>query len=731
MTNSNRQDLYSDIMPQIGPDSIRSSIDMLRLFAAKGASPAIMAEIEELEQRYFYMLRYIASGHMVPRITTELMVMVETARNICTQIERARVAREEQTLYAAQLRYQDLRPEENLQSIVSDYLAELERLRTDSASLTDSRRTAALEQLASDIFMRLWVEAPMNAEIVELMMSILKDSDIPLHDRELWLGAIGLGLQVYDDLDRRQLLNNVVAQTPDQLSAIASVWLVLAVAVHDGDTSHLNSSLGHINAFFPQDLADVYTELFRACGTKELSDDLARDILPGVMDIGRRMADKFGNDPAKIEEAMRNGEWDDGIDASGFEKIKGFIEAQNQGDDVYMGTLGKMRSFPFFNNIPNWFLPFYTGHSALADVTDGEGLAFADTVGKMPFLCDSDKYALLLSLASAPAPMRENLLRNLVDQQRAMNGEMLEAALAEAGAEGRRAYMSRYIKNLYRFFTLFRRKSEFPAVFDIDMLFGSFPVETLLAEGTSDVASIAELLLRRRHYRQAASLFHFIASEDPENVQPYQKMGFAHELDGNLDMAEVAYVNALGLKPGDMWTVRRLAIVLSRTGKYDDIIELLEPLQGTIADDRELLAIYAEAAYHTGDFARALELYYNIAYLDGGDAVKPRLAWLLVLNGDFDAAEATFADFIENSADPADFMHLGHMHWAKNEISQALDAYARAGALMSPRKESFDELFADSFAAVMNRLSIEQAGALRTVPDIIAFRTYGSRLGKL
>ena len=50
---------------------------------------------------------------------------------------------------------------------------------------------------------------------------------------------------------------------------------------------------------------------------------------------------------------------------------------------------------------------------------------------------------------------------------------------------------------------------------------------------------------------------------------------------------------------------------------------------------------------------------------------------------------------------------------------------------MSPRKESFDELFADSFAAVMNRLSIEQAGALRTVPDIIAFRTYGSRLGKL
>ena len=97
------------------------------------------------------------------------------------------------------------------------------------------------------------------------------------------------------------------------------------------------------------------------------------------------MADKLGNNPEKIEEALRNGEWGGSIDVSGFEKIKDFIEAQNRGDDVYMATLGKMRQFPFFNNIPNWFLPFHAGHSALAEVTDGEGLAFADTVGKMPF----------------------------------------------------------------------------------------------------------------------------------------------------------------------------------------------------------------------------------------------------------------------------------------------------------------------------------------------------------
>ena len=60
-----------------------------------------------------------------------------------------------------------------------------------------------------------------------------------------------------------------------------------------------------------------------------------------------------------------------------FDAIKGFMEAQANGDDVYMDTLGHMRQFPFFHNVANWFLPFHTSHSELADVTDGEGAAIA------------------------------------------------------------------------------------------------------------------------------------------------------------------------------------------------------------------------------------------------------------------------------------------------------------------------------------------------------------------
>ena len=91
---NNKKDLYTDILSQITPDSIRSSIDMLRVFAAKGSTAAIDAHIDELDQRYFYMLRFIAAGNSVPGIAMELKAMAETARNICAELQRVHLADE-------------------------------------------------------------------------------------------------------------------------------------------------------------------------------------------------------------------------------------------------------------------------------------------------------------------------------------------------------------------------------------------------------------------------------------------------------------------------------------------------------------------------------------------------------------------------------------------------------------------------------------------------------------
>lgn len=732
----NERKLYSDIMAQIGPDSLRSTFDMLRMQAAKGAPAGTPAQIDELEQRYFYMLRFIAGGNAVPHVAEELQEMAATARRICTTIFRHQAMSLESTMYSTQLRFQALRPEENMQSLISDYLSELERLRTDSASLADASRNSKLEALASDVFMHLWVHFPFVPEDTELVMSLFEDADIPLHDRVLWLGALGLGLLQYDDSERRHLLLQVVARCVDALSAVASLWLVLAVAVHADDELPMfaDPTFRQIEAFHPGDVADAFYELFRACGTNAVVGDIEKGILPGMMDLGRRLADRFSADSEGLDEALRNGDLGEGVGVDDYENMKKFVSAQSRGDDVFMATIGRMRSFPFFRPLSAWFMPFYASHSALAPVTEGEGMAFADNVASMPLLCDSDKYALVLSVASAPAEMRDNMLQNIAAQQDMLDSEMLQQASEAVDADHpRRAVMSRYAKNLYRFFTLFPQRGQFPATFDIAKLFRVFPFDMFGdADADGSVIEIARLLMRLGHWPQAMATYHYLTMREPENTEYFFNMGRAAEAINDLDTAAYAYGNILDIEPDHTDAILRLASVLTVSGKYAEVVELLEPHQAALADNVEALRIYADAAQATGDIARALDLYYNISYIDTEAHVQPRIAWLALLTGDFDGSRAAFDTFIDTTAEASDYIHLGHLRWAGDDVDGALRAFAQAASMATPGKTSFIELFAESLSAPLsNVLTRQQYASLRTVPDIIAFRTYGSKYGNI
>ena len=729
MTDKNKQQ-YIDIMAQICPDSIRASIDMLRLYATEGATTDINARIDELEQRYFYMLRFIAGGNVVPGAKAELKGMADTARDIAGAIYLRRLTANAVSRYGAQLRFEALRPEENLQSLVSDYLAELQRLRTDSASLTDSRRAATLERLAADIFMHLWVESPITAEIADLVVDVCSDDDIPLYDRQLWLGAIGLGLFTLADTRHVALLLTLVRCKSDDISAIAALWLVMA----NGFLSHaglpMAPVLKNIAAAHTGDISDAYLEFYRACGARAIADSFERDIMPRMMDIGRKMTASLTEDPDQLQEKLANGEWTPDLGADQYENIKSFLDAQNSGDDIYMSSLGKMRHFPFFNSLHTWFLPFYASNSAIADITEGEGVAFADTVDRMPYLCDSDKYALMLSMAMTPAAMRDNMLRNIAEQQANIDQEAIDEALGASAKKSRRDIMSRYVKNLYRFFNLFPNRTDIHSPFDPEEIFDTMPLQLLTSD---ELGAVAALLMRLRYYSHAANLYGRLAAEKPDSLEMVQKYGFALELAGDADAAVHAYTEALALRSDDRWTLRRLAATLTALGRYAEVVSLLASFQEGMSDDLELLALYAEAARNTGDIARALELYYNIEYLEQNGRYNPEIAWLQLLNGDTDSAVESFASFIDTpDATPLDVVHYGHLLWSIDHIDDAIEQYVRAAAAIPPGRSSFLELFEQSLAEGLSQiLSSDSEATLRTIPDIISFKTYGSRLGKI
>ena len=121
-----------------------------------------------------------------------------------------------------------------------------------------------------------------------------------------------------------------------------------------------------------------------------------------------------------------------------------------------------MKRFTFFNELSNWFVPFYIDHPEISNLIDmtGQNRFLKVMVEKGPF-CNSDKYSFVYAfqqvLDRIPENMREKLNRGEASISE-MNIEEMESA----------TYLRRtYLQDLYRFFRLFPQREEFVDPFDV------------------------------------------------------------------------------------------------------------------------------------------------------------------------------------------------------------------------------------------------------------------------
>ena len=137
MTTSHIPDFLQAAEDDLDRSNIRRALGLLRAVAKRLNCPEISKDIDKVEGRYFYMLRFLY-GNPSSAQDAEIKVITDTITDIIAALSHHFDAQGD-TLYGAQIRFEELRPEENLQSIISDYLSEAERLRTDTAALTNPR----------------------------------------------------------------------------------------------------------------------------------------------------------------------------------------------------------------------------------------------------------------------------------------------------------------------------------------------------------------------------------------------------------------------------------------------------------------------------------------------------------------------------------------------------------------------------------------------------------------
>ena len=401
----------------------------------------------------------------------------------------------------------------------------------------ENTRKAKMEKLTADhhaymkqLFNALLVAPMWNdrraADFADLLLSPTIDRD----DALLLVSAVMLATMNVNDPYKWDMLAEVYVRATDKvLKMRALVGWVLSLPYDPRGPRLFPFVQERIKAMLAdkttlKQMLDMQMQMLFCCNADADNEEIQRNIMPTLIKNTNLQMTRLGivekeddpmkdiMDPNAAERDMEEME----------RKYRKMMDMQKQGSDIYFGGFSKMKTFPFFNDLCNWFAPFNAAHPALGAARERlAGSTFLNNLMENGPFCDSDKYSFALAIAQIMDRMPDNVKEML-------NSDATLGPTVSKEEQENPAYICRsYLQSLYRFFRLYRSKRDFLNPFILDELEDNdgnalFMSYKLLAcpEMEENAVALCGFLLKRKMMRELMSMaICFKSSQNPRLVR--------------------------------------------------------------------------------------------------------------------------------------------------------------------------------------------------------------------
>ena len=587
----------------------------------------------------------------------------------------------------------------------------------------ENTRKAKMEKLTADhhaymkqLFNALLVAPMWNdrraADFADLLLSPTIDRD----DALLLVSAVMLATMNVNDPYKWDMLAEVYVRATDKVLKIrALVGWVLSLPYDPRGPRLFPFVQERIKAM----LADKTTlkqmldmQMLFCCNADADNEEIQRNIMPTLIKNTNLQMTRLGivekeddpmkdiMDPNAAERDMEEME----------RKYRKMMDMQKQGSDIYFGGFSKMKTFPFFNDLCNWFAPFNAAHPALGAARERlAGSTFLNNLMENGPFCDSDKYSFALAIAQIMDRMPDNVKEML-------NSDATFGPTVSKDEQEDPAYICRsYLQSLYRFFRLYRSKRDFLNPFILDELEDNdgnalFMSYKLLAcpEMEENAVALCGFLLKRKMMRKLMSmaicykssqnprLVRFLAlvpmtdgkwqeaydlfASVPEDQHTEESLrGMAHCCMSLKRFGEAVaiYRRLLAMHPDSFSYQLNLAVCLMSSDAFSSCGDA--SLCGASSCD----ASSCDAAFSLGGKVEArpnkvveegTKLLYKLDYEHPNNAnVRRVLAWCMMLQGNFDKAIDIYTRLLSQpDAVSADRLNAAYAHWLSRDVARAV-----------------------------------------------------------
>lgn len=669
---------YHRITGSLDSRELKNAFDYLQGLIAGIRDYSFQDKLNELQETYKYMLRYRTEGVKDPMQEQIYRNLLASAYELADQVKQKGLALESPLAYYSRRRTLKAQPHLTY--------SHLHRQMARPEGTADPG--VQYESALATLFQKIWVSGPLHADDVAALKAILNDHSLPFTAGNQIISALMLGLQEAFDKEKLLLLLDVARLVDEERRVRALIGILLTLYRYRKRTDlypQIHDRLEIVADEFPNFTGALRTITLRfilARETEKITRKLQDEIIPEMMKLSPKISRKINLKdltPEQLGDEM-NPEWQEMLSHSELgKKMEEFSELQQEGADVMHSTFVHLKSFPFFRELSNWFLPFTTEHSMLGDRLrkNPAEQQMLDSMTIAAFMCNSDKYSLYFSMMQLPEEHRKMMMNQFDSQASELIQQSKEELISKRGKL--EIIAGQYIQDLYRFYKLYPGHLDFDDIFTYPLDFHHLPILQPYFSDEESRATVAEFYLRKNYFADALQVYESLAATNTGNDILFQKIGYCKQMNGDLKGALEAYLRADLLNTDSKWTIRRIAGCYRQLKQPEEALKYYHRYEALSPDNLSVQISIGHCHLELKNYTEALKYFFKVDYLDGKSqkAWRP-IAWCSFLTGKYDQARNYYKKILDAQPTVQDFLNAGHTEWALQHLKGALAFYRRA-----------------------------------------------------
>ena len=566
-----------------------------------------------------------------------------------------------------------------LESFVSDVamlslLPEAER--TEKAKDLYDRHQVFVNRL----FNTLWTSCQWSDDDCAFYTGLMLSPMVDVVDQQLLVSAVTLGAMNQFDINKFKALTTVYQQSTDErVRQRALVGWVLSVFEGMDIFPEQDEIIRKLceNKDTIRELYTLQIQFFYSQDTEKDNEKLQRDIMPYLVEGSNITIGRLGiveKEEDSLENILNQDAEDKRMEQME-EKVRKMMEMQKQGSDIYFGGFRQMKRFPFFNDLANWFTPFYIDHPALRTTIERIGQPnILQTITNQGNFCESDKYSLAFAMESIINQIPGNI-------KEMMGSEGVFDPMGTTLDKSNPTYICRaYIQDLYRFFRLYRSSNELINPF-IDNHKSSFVADTFFFVYKSFIGTgLDEYKMRLALYlykhKNMDKLVELMSTFHVEDANYNILMGYINLYFGKPDVAYQIFNMVLQEDTENQWALKGMARAAMDCEDYDTAEHTYSQLLRLESNNINYAVKRCVTLLKTERYAEAREELFRLDYQYPDNMnVKRVFAWMMLLDKSLDKASQLYDRILSDAPMAEDYLNSGYCWWAQGNIGQAKNSF--------------------------------------------------------